>query len=173
MAIAWTIYRALCCVTPELEPERAAFEAANARFAERVTMPEAILFALASPRSDFDPQVNRHGLESNIRSCDFFVQILGETATDPAYLEFVGLAVACTADPTFPLRSTAVIFRNPERATAEMAAFRDKLSADPHCKVHDFHDLSELNALAEAVLADWHGKIHEPMPSALASSRPR
>jgi hypothetical protein len=171
MAIAWTIYRALCCVTPELEPERVAFEAANTRFAERVTMPEAMLFALASPRCDFDPQVNRHGLESNIRSCDFFVQIFGETAPDAAYLEFVDLAVTCTADPAFPLRSTAVIFRNPESATAEMAAFRDRLAANPHCKVHDFHDSSEFDALAEIILADWRAKIQSPVPAALASSR--
>jgi hypothetical protein len=163
MPVAWTIYRALCCVTPELEQERAAFEAANARFAERVTMPEAILFALASPRSDFDPRVNRHGVESNIRSCDFFVQIFGETAPDPAFLEFVDLAVACTADPAFPLRSTAVIFRNPESAASETAAFRDRLSASPHCTVHDFHDSSEFDALAETVMADWRAKIQEPV----------
>jgi hypothetical protein len=169
VAIVWTIYRALCCVTPELEPERVAFEAANARFAERVTMPEAMLFALASPRSDFDPQVNRHGVESNIRSCDFFVQIFGGTAPDPAFLGFVDLAVACTADPAFPLRSTVVVFRNPERATAEMAAFRDKLSANPHCKVHDFHDSSEFDALAETVLADWRAKIQEPAAAPAAA----
>jgi hypothetical protein len=168
MSVAWTIYRALCCVTPELEPERLALEAANARFAERVTMPEAVLFALASPRTDFDPQVNRHGLESNIRFCDFFVQIFGETAPDPAFLEFVDLAVACTADPAFPLRSTVVVFRNPESAAPEIAALREKLSANPHCTVHDFHDSSEFDALAETVLTDWHAKAQVPVatPSA-------
>jgi len=169
MPVAWTIYRALCCVTPGLEPERAAFEAANARFAERVTMPEAMLFALASPRSDFDPQINRRGLESNIRSCNFFVQVLGETAPDPALLEFVDLAVACTADPAFPLRSTAVMFRNPEGAASEIAAFRDKLTANPHCAVHDFHDSSEFDALAEIILADWRAKIQQPVAASSAA----
>jgi hypothetical protein len=169
MAIAWTIYRALCCVTPELEPERAAFEAANASFAERVTMPDAVLFALASPRSDFDPQVNRHGLESNIRSCDFFVQIFGETAPDPAFVEFVDLAVACTADPAFPLRSTAVIFRNPESAAPETAAFRDRMATNPHCTVHDFHDSLEFDALAETVLANWRAKIQQPVTASSAA----
>lgn len=162
MAIAWTIYRALC-VSPELEAERLAFEAANARFAERVTMPEAILFAVASPHSGFDPRISRRRLESNIRFCDFFVQIFGETTPDPAYLEFADLAVACTADPAFPLRSTSVIFRNPEQATAEMAAFRDKLSRSPYCKVHDFHDSSQFDALAETVLADWYALVQAPV----------
>ena len=168
MAIAWTIYRTLCCSTPELEPERLAFEAANARFAERVTMPEAILFAVASPHSDFDPRISRRGMESNIRFCDFFMQIFGETVADPAYLEFADLAVACTADPAFPLRSTTVLFRNPERAVPEIVAFREKLSANPHCKVQDFHDSSEFDALAETVLADWHAKVVAPVaaPSA-------
>jgi hypothetical protein len=159
MAIAWTIYRVLCCVMPELEPERVAFEAANARFAERVTMPEAILFALASPRSDFDPRINRHALESNIRSCDFFVQIFGETDPDPALRDFADLAVTCTADPALTLRSAVVMFRNPENATAEMMAFRERLSANPHCTVRDFHDSSEFDAVAETILADWHAKV--------------
>jgi hypothetical protein len=125
-------------------------------------MPEMMLFALASPRSDFDPQVNRHGLESNIRFCDFFVQIFGETTPDPCFREFVDLAVACAADPAFPLRSAVVIFRNPESAAPETAAFRDKLAANPHCTVHDFHDSSEFDALAETVLADWRAKIQQP-----------
>lgn len=169
MAIAWTIYRALCCVTPELEAERSAFEAANARFAERVTMPEAILFALASPRSDFDPQVNRPAIESNIRSCNFFIQIFGETAPDPTFRELVELAIDCTADPAYPLRSTVVIFRNPESVAPEMAAFHDRLSANPHCRVHDFRDSSEFDALAETVLADWRAKIQEPVATLSAT----
>jgi hypothetical protein len=168
MATPWTVYRLLCCVTPELEPERRAFDAANARFAERVTMPEAILFGLASPRSDFDPRLSRHGLESNIRSCDFFVQIFGEAGSDIAFREFVDLALACTADSAYPLRSTVVMFRNPENAAPEIAAFRDKLRGNPHCTVHDFHDSAEVGALAEIILADWHAKIHELAPMVAA-----
>ena len=170
MPVDWTIYRALCCVTPDVEAERAAFEAANACFAERVTMPEGMLFALASPRSDFDPQVNRHGVESNIRSCDFFVQIFGETAPDPAFLEFVDVAVRCAADPALALRSAVVMFRNPERAAPEVTAFRERVSASPYCTVRDFHDLSEFDALAETVLTDWRAKIQEPVP-ALSAAR--
>jgi hypothetical protein len=165
MSVSWTIYRALCCVTPELEPERSAFDTASARFAERVTMPEGILFAVASPRSDSDPQLNRRGLESNIRFCDFFVQMFGETASDPLLREFVDLAVACTADSAFPLRSTTVMFRNPETAAPEIAAFRQKLSSSPHCTVHDFHNSSEFDALAEIILTDWHTNIQAPVPA--------
>jgi hypothetical protein len=163
MAAGWTIHRALCCVSPELEPERCAFEAANARFAERVTMPEGVLFGVVSPRSDFDPQINRRQVESNIRFCEFFVQVFGETAPNPAFFQFVDLAVACAADPAIPLRSAVVVFRNPERATAEMAGFRHKLANDPHCTVHDFHDDAEFDAVAETILNGWHAKIQKPV----------
>ena len=169
MAIAWTTYRLLCCLTPELEPERCAFDAANARFAERVTMPEGILFALASPRSDFNPQINRNGLESNIRFCDFFVQIFGEAAPDPAFRDFVNLGIACAVDPAFPLRSTVVLFRNPENAAEPTAAFREELRGNPHCTVHDFHDSTYIDALAETILSDWHAMLQEPVQTRSAT----
>ena len=168
MAVAWTICRAICCVSPELEPERCAFEAANARFAERVTMPEGVLFGLVSPRSGFDPQLNRRQVESNIRFCDFFLQLFGETPPDPVYPEFAGLAAACAADPAFPLRSAVIVFRNPESAAGEMAALRNKLIADSRCTVHDFHNESEFDSVAEAILTGWWANIQESVAAPAA-----
>lgn len=162
MAITWTTYRLLCCITPELEPERCVFDAANARFAEQVTMPDRVLFALASPRPDFNPQLNRSGVEANIRFCDFFLQMFGELAADPAFREFVDLAVTCTANPAIPLCSTVVLFRNPENAAEETALFREKLRGNPHCAVYDFHDSAELDALASVILADWYARVQKP-----------
>ena len=167
MSVDWKIHRALCCFSPELEAERSAFEAANAHFAERVTMPEGILFGLVSPRPDFDPQINRRQVESNIRFCEFFVQLFGETAPNAAFMDFVDLAIACAADPAVPLRSAVVVFRNPERATAEMAALRQKLSANASCTVYNFHDEAEFDAVAEAILTGWHAKLQEPVPAAV------
>ncbi|HTS49340.1 MAG TPA: hypothetical protein VMH05_15415 [Bryobacteraceae bacterium] len=155
----WTTYKLLCVATPDLETKQAAFHAANARFAERVTMPQWILFALASPRSDFDPQIHRRLLEANIRFCDFFVQIFGEMAPDPAYRGFVDLAMECTADENFPMRGTAVLFRNPAGASEEMQALRQQLLQNPHCTVYDFLDAEELDRASEAILANWYARI--------------
>ena len=150
MPIHWTTYRLLLSASPGLTSEQQAFEAANASFAERVTMPAWILFALASTRSGFDPQVNRNAVESNIRFCDFFLQIFGETAPDPAY----------------PMRSTVVAFRNPENASPELSALRRRLLDGGDCQVHDFHSLDDFNRLAEQILADWYALIQDHNKSA-------
>ncbi len=159
----WTTYRLLCCSPPELDAERTAFNAANSRFAERVTMPAWILFALASPREGFDPQVHKSALESNIRFCDFFLQIFGEAMPHPAFLGFVELAAACTADPAFPMRSTVVVFRNPEQASPEMAALRQRL-IETGCDVRDFHNAKEFDELAGEVLSHWFNFV-KPLAS--------
>ena len=166
MPIQWTTYRLLLSASPGLASEQQAFEAANASFAERVTMPAWILFALASTRSGFDPQVNRNGVESNIRFCDFFLQVFGETAPDPAFFGFLKLAIACTRDPVYPMRSTVVAFRNPENASPELSALRRRLLDGGDCQVHDFHSLDDFNRLAEQILADWYALIQDHNKSA-------
>lgn len=155
----WTSYKVLLTAPADLEKEQQAVYSANAKFAERVTMPQWILFALASPRTDFDPQIHRRAVESNIRFCDFFAQIFGEKMPDPAYRGFVDLALECTADENFPMRATAVLFRNPEQASEEMQALRRQLLQQPHCQVHDFRDAGELDRASEAILASWYAQI--------------
>ena len=159
MLIDWTTYRLLCCTAGDLEAERAAFDAVNAKFAECVTMPERILFALASPRTDFNPHGHRNALESNIRFCDFFLQIFSETAPREPFQDFVELAIACTGDPAFPMRSTVVVFRNPESASQEMAVLRRQLLEGGQCQVYDFHSLDEFEALSAEILATWHALV--------------
>lgn len=167
MSINWTAYRLLCCMPPDLEQERQVFHAANTRFAEEVTMPAWILFGLASPRPDSDPRVSRSALESNIRFCDFFVQIFGETMPDPLFPAFVDLAINCTADPNFPMRSTVVLFRNPENASPEMASLRQRLIESGGCSVRDFHNAEELDAVAGEILTGWFRMI-QPLKNASA-----
>ena len=172
----WTTYRLLCCAPGEMEAECRAFDAANAKFAEQMTMPRSILFALASPRADFDPRVHGQALESNIRFCDFSLHIFGESAPDAAFTKFVELAAACAADPAKPLRSAVAAFRNPEAASPEVAALRQRLIEGSPCEVHDFRSPQEFDAAAGRILAAWyalieHARIEEaitPPPRAAA-----
>jgi len=166
MSINWTIYRLLCTMPPDLEAEGQVFHAANTKFSEEVTMPAWILFALASPRPGSDPRISRSAFESNIRFCDFFVQIFGETMPDPVFPAFVNLAIACTADPNFPIRSTVVLFRNPESASLEMASLRQRLIGTPGCLVRDFHNTEELESQAGDILAAWYAMIQGPRDTA-------
>lgn len=155
----WTIYRLLCCTPPDLDAERVAFDAANASFAEQVTMQAWILFGLASMRPDCDARVHRHALESNIRFCDFSVHIFGEADADPAFTGFLELSIACSRDAAFPMRSTAVMFRNPENASQELSSLRAQLLATGACVIRDFHDLDEFNVSAREILSNWYSLV--------------
>jgi hypothetical protein len=161
----WTTYRILCCTPPDLEQERCALNAVNAQFAERVTMPEWILFALASFRAGVDPRTYRPAIESNTRFCDFFVTVFGERSPDPMFRELVEYALTCTADPAFPMRSVVALFRNPEDAAEEMVALRKSLLEGGRCDVRDFHNREELDREFGDVLAAWHALI-QPRPPA-------
>ena len=170
MLIDWTTYRLLCCTAGDVEAERVAFDTVNAKFAECVTMPERILFALASPHAGFNPQAQRHALESNIRFCDFFVQIFSETARREPFQEFVELAIACTEDPAYPMRSTVVMFRNPEGASPEMAALRRQLLEGGRCQVRDFLSPEEFEALSGEILATWYALVQSRSETAGSSA---
>lgn len=161
MAVNWKTYRLLCTYSPQLGPERDVFHEANARFMDRVGMQELVLFALASPRAEFNPQLHRDALRSNIRSCDFFVHILGENAPDPVFIEILDLALSCAADPAYPMRATAALFRNPENAAPETLALRSRLIADGRANVRDFHP-GELSEIADEILDAWYALIRTP-----------
>ncbi len=124
-------------------------------------MPRWILFGLASPRPGFNPQTGSRALESNIRFCDFFVQIFGETEPHAAFREFVELAIACTADPAFPMRSTVVVFRNPENACPEMASLRRDLIQNARCEVRDFHNPEDFERVSEEILTNWFAMVQD------------
>jgi len=165
MPANWTTWRLLCCAVPELENEKQAFHAANARFGERVTLARRVLFALVSPFPGYDPRRQGHNVESNIRFCDFFVQLFGEGAAESGYVQFVDLSIACTADPAFPMRSTVALFRNPQSASPEMSALRRRLIEGGACQVLDFHNMQEFDALADNILAGWYAMTQDqPRP---------
>ena len=165
MPANWTTYRVLCCTSPDLERERSALNAANAQFAERVTMPEWVLLALALLRADADPRSYRPAIEANIRFCDFFAVVLDERSPDPMYPELVDYGLKCAADPAFPMRSVAVLFRNPEAAGAEVAALRKSLLDGGRCDVRSFDSVEELERQFGEVLAAWYAQVR-PRPPA-------
>jgi len=170
MPANWITWRLLCCAVTGLETEKDAFHAANAKFGERVTLPLGILFALVSPSSGFDPRLHGHNVESNIRFCDFFVQIFGEADADSRFAQFVDLSIACTADPAFPMRSTVVLFRNPENASPAISSLRRRLIDGSGCQVLDFHSRAEFDALADKVLAGWYAMIQDRVRPASSPS---
>jgi len=161
MASAFKIYRIVCATPPDLNAERQVFESTLADFAERVTFPEQILFAGASFREGFDVARHRTLAESNVRMCDFFLHIFGETWPAPAFKDFITLALECAADSSQPMRNAAVLFRNPADADEQVRRFRDELGLRGNCELREFKDSQELEAQLREVFAGWHAAVKQ------------
>lgn len=125
-------------------------------------MPSGMLFAAASFPPQFLPDRHAPAVESNIRMCDFFLQIFGERQPHPAYASFISLALECCANPAMPMRRIAVLFRNPPEADPQLRELRQTLCAGGQCDVGEFRDRQELDARVQAILADWYGDVSAP-----------
>jgi hypothetical protein len=162
MGTNFTFYRVLCTTPPELESERLAFEAAVAQFVEEVTMPDAVLFAAASLRPPIRAVVQKATIESNIRMCEFFIQVFGEQLPDPVFPGFVEYALACVADTSTVTRKACVLFRNYHAAAPQMQHFREKLAAGDPCEVRDFGGEAELAEQLRELLCSWYAPLKPP-----------
>jgi len=161
MASPFKIYRILCSTPPELDPERTLFESSLAAFGEKVTFPEQILFAGASFRDGFDAGRHRGPAEANVRLCDFFVHIYGETWPGPTFRDFIKLAIGCIEDPSKPMRQAAVLFKNPTEADEKVRQVRQTLIEEGKCAVLEFRDSAELEAQLKQIYACWYASVKE------------
>ena len=159
MASPFKIYRILCSTPPELDAERTLFESSLAAFGEKVIFPEQILFAGASFRDGFDAGRHRGPAEANVRMCDFFVHIFGETWPGPAFRDFIQLAIECIADPTKPMRQATVLFKNPAEADDKVRQLQQTLIEAGKCEVREFHDSTELEEHLKQLYANWHASV--------------
>jgi hypothetical protein len=158
MPISYTTCRILCSTPPDLDEEQQLLLACNAEFGEQVTIPNRVLFAVASFREPFDPHAHRYGVQGNLRMVDFFVHVYGERAPDPIYQDFVYYALKCLADPAKPLRSAVVFFKSP--GTDEtLRGYQETLAADERCHVRVYSDAKDLVSQFREVLADWYATV--------------
>ena len=155
MPIDFKFYRILCCTPPDLEDERQVFESAVAQFVEQVSMPDGVLFAPASLRPPINAAVQKAAIESNIRTCEFFVQIFGEKSPDSVFGGFVDYALECAADPNLATRNVAVLFRNYDSAAPELHLIRERLAGEGSCE-RDFSDSPDLSQQLANLLRAWY-----------------
>lgn len=153
-------FRILCATTPELEEARDTYQSASAAYSESVLLPEGILFASATFRQPFEAASSREAVRANIRMCDFFAGIFGDSEADAAYRGFVGYAIECAADARYPMRRPVVFFADPPGAMAE---FRESLLS--RCDVHSYSTQDGLREGLTAMFAAWRVEV-------LASSEP-
>lgn len=162
-AVDFKFYRIFCSTPRELENERLAFESAVAQFVEETSMPDAVLFAPASLRPPIVAANQKPVIESNIRMCEFFVQIFGEQWPDPVFQGFVEYALQCVADPSLVTRAVCVFFRNYQTAAPELRQLRETLAADGRCELRDFGDVEELAGQFRELFAAWYAPL-KPAP---------
>jgi len=163
-AVDFKFYRIFCSTPRELEEERLVFESAVAQFVEQVSMPDAVLFAPASLRPPIIAANQKPVIESNIRTCEFFIQIFGEQLPDPVFQGFVEYALDCVADPSMDTRNVCVFFRNHRAAAPELRQFRQNLAAGGRCELRDFTGAEELSSQFRELLSAWYAPL-KPGPA--------
>jgi hypothetical protein len=163
MPTDFKFYGILCCTPPDLDSERLVFESSVTQFVEQVSMPDGVLLAAASLRPPINAAVQKAAIDSNIRTCEFFVQIFGEQWPDPVFAGFVEYAVQCAADPAMPTRQVGVLFRNFQAAVPELHHFRQRLAASSQCELRDFKGPDDLSRQLNDLLADWYLPL-KPQP---------
>ena len=156
MPTDFKFYGILCCTPPDLESERLVFESSVAEFVEQVSMPDGVLFAAASLRPPINAAVQKAAIDSNIRTCEFFIQIFGEQWPDPVFAGFVEYAVECAADPAIATRQVGVLFRNFPAAVPELHHFRQRLATGGRCELRDFKGPEDLSHQLRDLLAAWY-----------------
>jgi len=159
MAANFRFYRILCTSPPELDAERLAFEESVARFVGEVSMADGVLFAPASLRPPIVAAAQKRVIETNIRECEFFLQVYGEEWPDSVFQGFVEYALECVQDAAMLTRQAAVLFRNYRHADEQVRAFRESLAARGGCELRDFGDAAELGAQIRELLREWYARL--------------
>jgi hypothetical protein len=155
MAPSFRIYRVLCSTPPDLEAEREIFESTLTSFGEAVAFPQKVLFAPASFLPPFDAGIHRTAVEANVRECDFFLHVFGESWPGPPFPAFIDLAQDSMAAPARPLRRSAILFKNFARADEKVREFRDKLGATGKFDLRDFQETAELDGMLREIFSSW------------------
>ena len=94
-------------------------------------MADGVLFAPASLLPGVNAVVHRLTIESNIRACEFFVQVFSQASPDPVFKGFVEYALGSVSDDSTATRNVAVFFRDYAAAAPELREFRESLAGRP------------------------------------------
>ena len=159
MPVNFKIYRIFCATPPDLDAERLEYESVIAQFVEQVSMRDAVLFAPASLRPPIVAANHRTALESNIRMCEFFIQIFGEQCPDPVFQALAEYALDCVDDPSMCTRGVCVFFRNHHAAAPELRTFRESLAARGRCELRDFSGVEDLFGQLRELLSAWYAPL--------------
>ena len=114
-----------CATSWELEGERRAFYDVVGQFNETDAMPARVLYVPVSLTNIHDKRAYQYTVEENIRDCRHYILAVSEDwgPRERNFERDYRLAVECRADPSLPLRQTAILVRNqPDGAASPFIA---------------------------------------------------
>ena len=168
--MSYSFHRIFCGTPGDLEPERDAFYDVMAEFNESEAMKHGILFVAVSivPHLVNIPAF-QSAIDENIRDCQYYVQVLGDTWGPPSR-NFEGcfaLARKCADDPALPMLGVVLMCKDlhPDRpADAAVIQSRKEVSQGNVLCV-SFSDIPSFRLQLRALLAAW-------LPDVIAGRHP-
>ena len=110
----YRMHRVFCATSWELEGERRAFYDVVGQFNESAAIAAGILYVPVSVTNIRDKRAYQFAVEENIRACRHYVLAITEDWGPPerSFERDYRLALQCRADPSLPMRQTAILVRN-------------------------------------------------------------
>ena len=143
----YSMHRIFCATPGNLEDERQAFYSVVGCFNENEAMKHDILFVPVSIVPNMvDLNLFQNVIDENVRSCRYYIQVLGDTwgAFPRNFERYFELAKTCAAAADLPMREVAALIKPlPARLTAEGA------------RSLEFHDLESYRLHLRALLSGW------------------
>lgn len=127
----YRMHRIFCATAWETEGERRAFYDILGNLNQTKGIPAGTLFVPVSLINVHDKRPYQYTVDENIREAHYYMLVPGDDWGPPArtFERDYRLAMACAADPSLPMRQTAILLRNqPDGTPSPFAALLDSLS---------------------------------------------
>ncbi len=110
----YRMHRVFCATSWELEGERRGFYDVLSKFNETDAMPARVLYAPVSLTNIHDKRAYQYVVEENIRDCRHYILAVSEDwgPRERNFERDYRLALECRANPSLPMRETAILVRN-------------------------------------------------------------
>jgi hypothetical protein len=156
----YTMHRVFCGTPAELEDERQAFHDVLAEVNEAEGMALGILFVPVSILPNMaNKVVYQPAVESNVRDCEFFVQVLLETWGPPNrnFETDYGLACRLKSDAACLMQGVAVFFKAADGREVEagIVELKTSLQSEHDGAAHEFATLDEFKQQLRAQISKW------------------
>ena len=150
----YRFHQIFCATAWELEGERRAFYDLVGEVNEADSMPRGALYVPVSLTNVQDKRPLQYTVDENIRACSYYLlAIAGDWGSKERNFERdYRLALSCRADPSLPMRETAILLQaRPDGAPDPFAA---ELAAAGFPSI-PFRDTTEFNEIVRALLKQW------------------